>query len=170
MPKIELSVQNWLVPVLGLTEALPALAELRPVAVVGVAITGPCMASPPLLFCLQLADFSLQYVSPKICQSCLFQAKNLVWPSQNHGPTWPFHSPLAGRPFFAGCLPFPLKISPSRIWLCHLRAKALHGLPNVPQKPTGFFSFWNICLPLFFLLLASTFFADAEFFIHACVT
>ena len=77
MPKIELSVQNWLVPVLGLTEALPAVAELRPVAVVGVAITGPCMASPPLLFCSWQA-FSLQYVAPRICQSCSFQAKNLV--------------------------------------------------------------------------------------------
>ena len=75
MPKIELSVQNWLVPVLGLTEALPAVAELRPVAVVGVAITGPCMASPPLLSCLQLAglffaicvpqDFSILFVPGK---------------------------------------------------------------------------------------------------------
>ena len=56
---IEFLVQNCLALV-GLTEALTAVAELRPV--VGVAITGPspCMASP--LFCSWQA-FSLQYVS-----------------------------------------------------------------------------------------------------------
>ena len=63
---IEFLVQNCLALV-GLTEALTAVAELRPV--VGVAITGPspCMASP--LFCSWQA-FSLQYVSQHFSRIC----------------------------------------------------------------------------------------------------